>query len=87
MGETYTGHIYKYTPDGVRSRFASGFVGAINLAFDGTGNLFVSVRVPGSVSNNVYKFTPDGVRTLFASGMFALRVWPLITGATCLWWI
>ena len=71
VGETYTGHIYKYTPDGVRSRFASGFIGAIDLAFDRADNLFVSVRVPGSVTKNVYKFTPDGVRTLFASGMFA----------------
>ena len=53
------GNIYEFTPNGVRSTFASGLTGA--LAFDKAGNLFVSDR------GNIYKITPNGVRSTFAS--------------------
>src|SRR5205823_1033610 len=53
------GNIYEFTPNGVRSTFASGVAGA--LAFDKAGNLFVSDR------GNIYKITPNGVRSTFAS--------------------
>ena len=53
------GNIYEFTPNGVRSTFASGLAGA--LAFDKAGNLFVSDR------GNIYKITPNGVRSTFAS--------------------
>src|SRR5437868_2432748 len=55
------GNIYEFTPNGVRSTFASGLAGA--LAFDKAGNLFVSDR------GNIYKITPNGVRSTFASGL------------------
>src|SRR5437867_1506981 len=57
--ESGLGHIYEFTPNGVRSTFASGLSGA--LAFDKVGNLFVT-------ADAIYKFTPAGVRTTFASG-------------------
>jgi sugar lactone lactonase YvrE len=53
------GNIYEFTPNGVRSTFASGLSG--DLAFDNTGNLFVT-------ADAIYKFTPGGVLTTFASG-------------------
>ena len=57
--------IYKFTPSGSRSTFASGLNGPAGLAFDGNGNLFES----DNGSGNIYKFTPDGSRTTFASGL------------------
>src|SRR5438105_15091143 len=54
------GNIYEFTPNGVRSTFASGLAGA--LAFDKAGDLFVTA------GDNIYKFTPSGARTTFASG-------------------
>ena len=32
--------VFKFTPDGTRSTFASGLNGPVGLAFDGSGNLF-----------------------------------------------
>src|SRR6188472_566327 len=57
------GNIYEFTPNGVRSTFASGLTGA--LAFDKAGNLFVADRGNGAI----YKIAPAGVRTTFASGL------------------
>jgi hypothetical protein len=54
------GNIYEFTPNGVRSTFASGLTGA--LAFDKAGNLFVADRGNGAI----YKITPAGLRTTFA---------------------
>ena len=34
------GNIYKFTPGGTRSTFASGLTDPIGLGFDGAGNLF-----------------------------------------------
>jgi len=59
--ESGLGHIYEFTPNGVRSTFASGLNYAYGLAFDTAGKLFVT-------ADAIYKFTPDGVRTRFASG-------------------
>ena len=58
------GNIYEFTPNGVRSTFASGLNGA--LAFDKAGNLFVA-DIPDR--SNIYKITPAGLRTTFASGL------------------
>src|SRR6267142_695711 len=60
ISDTAHGNIYEFTPNGVRSTFASGPVGA--MAFDMAGNLFVTA------GDNIYKFTPSGARTTFASG-------------------
>ena len=49
------GNIYEFTPNGVRSTFASGLTGAV--AFDKAGNLFVADIGNGAI----YKFTPTGV--------------------------
>ena len=58
------GNIYKVTPTGLVSTFASGLDGPEGLAFDGEGNLLASF-----FRGNIYKFTPSGVRTTFASGL------------------
>jgi sugar lactone lactonase YvrE len=60
-----SGNIYKFTPDGGRTTFASGLNGPAGLAFDAAGNLFVADLDSG----NIYKFTPDGGRSTFASGL------------------
>jgi DNA-binding beta-propeller fold protein YncE len=53
--------IFKFTPDGARSTFATGgrFSG---MAFDGAGNVFV---LDG---NTIFKVTSDGNKSTFASG-------------------
>jgi hypothetical protein len=61
-GET----IFKLTPDGKRSTFASGLVpDSWDLALDRSGNLFVTDHV----SSSIFKLTPDGKRSTFASGL------------------
>jgi sugar lactone lactonase YvrE len=65
--------IYKFTPNGTRSVFAgpSAFAadtGPLGLAFDSTGNLFVSTEGdPGS--DTILEFTPDGMESTFATGL------------------
>ena len=71
-GYSNSGNIYKFTPDGVQSTFASGLSGLGGLAFDSAGNLFVSdstAGLGGSINGTIYKFTPDGARTTFALGL------------------
>ncbi len=65
-----SGTIYKFTPTGVRTTFASGLSEPAGLAFDRAGNLFVADGFDMVTGHgNVYKFTPTGVRTTFASGL------------------
>ena len=52
--------VYKFTPGGVRSTFASV---AGSLAIDSADNLFVADWGSG----NILKFTPSGARTTFAA--------------------
>ena len=56
-------NIYKFSPAGVRTTFASGLNGPGALAFDRNGNLFVVLGV------QILKFTPCGVESIFASGL------------------
>jgi sugar lactone lactonase YvrE len=63
------GDIYKLTPNGVLSTFASGLNNPHGLAFDKAGNLFVADTGTYTGTGAVYKFTPAGVRTTFASGL------------------
>jgi hypothetical protein len=60
-----SGNIYRFTPDGVRSTFASALSGPSGLDFDSAGNLFVAAYGSGSI----YQFTPEGVRSTFVSGL------------------
>ena len=59
------GAIYRFTPDGTKSTFASGLDQPAGLAFDRTGNLFVVENATGSI----LKFAVDGTRSTFASGL------------------
>ena len=63
-----SGKIYKLTPNGVRTTFASGLDDPTALAFDSAGNLFVA-NVSFNLSGTIYKFTPGGARSTFASGL------------------
>jgi len=56
--------IWKITPEGVYSEFASGFNGASGNTFDAQGNLFQS-NIAG---DRIDMVTPDGTRSVFASG-------------------
>ena len=60
-----SGHIYKFTTNGVQLTFASGLSNPVGLAFDSAGNLFVTDTHIG----DIYKFTTNGVQTTFASGL------------------
>ena len=56
-------HVYKITPSGTVSTFASGFYQITGGAFDSNGNLYV-ISQPGGT---VQKITPSGTVSLFAN--------------------
>ena len=78
-GVSNPGTIYKFTPAGVRTTFASGLFYPFALAFDSRGNLFVA---DGGFAFDlifgaaVYKFTPSGLRSTVASENDQVRVIP-----------
>src|SRR5207249_3431088 len=57
--------IFKFTPAGVKSTFATGLGGPFGLAVDGFGNVFEANFNNGMI----FKFTPAGVKSTFASGL------------------
>ena len=63
VSDWYSDTIFKFTPDGKRSTFASRVGQTVDLTFDDKGNLFVWD------GNTIFKFTPDGKRSTFASGL------------------
>ena len=73
------GTIYKFTPTGVRTTFASGLNSPLALAFDSQGNLFVADEGYGFDQLQdaaVYKFTPSGLRSTVASENDQVPVFP-----------
>jgi sugar lactone lactonase YvrE len=62
--EWVSGNINEFTPDGVRSTFASGLRFPWGLAFNSADELFVSDMARWQI----YKFSPDGTESTFASG-------------------
>jgi sugar lactone lactonase YvrE len=58
--------ILKFTPHGVKSRFASGLPNPRGVIFDGAGRLFVA-QIPPSVGGDILKFRRNGVPMVFAS--------------------
>lgn len=58
------GAIYKFTPGGAESTFATGLDGPWSLAFNNAGTLFM-----GDASGKISEFTPSGVQSTFASGL------------------
>src|SRR5437763_2588551 len=57
--------IFKFTPAGAKSTFATGLGGPFGLAVDGFGNVFEANFNNGMI----FKFTPAGVKSTFASGL------------------
>ena len=63
------GFVYKYTPIGVQSTFASGLSRPRGVAFDSIGNLFVAnTTFDGTTYQaTIVKITPRGVQSTFAT--------------------
>jgi sugar lactone lactonase YvrE len=60
--------VYKFTPPGVRSNFATGFYQPVALAFDRKGNLFVGDKGSfGSPPSTIFRLTPNGTKSTFAT--------------------
>src|SRR5438067_967815 len=60
-----SGTIFKFTPAGTQSTFASGLDHPAGLVFDSSGNLFEADLLSGTI----FKFTPAGTKSTFASGL------------------
>jgi sugar lactone lactonase YvrE len=58
--------IYRITPSGEKSIFATGLIMPRALAFDSIGNLFVA-------DGCIYKYTPSGEQSVFATGLIQPR--------------
>ena len=59
----YNNTVEKFTPNGVETAFVSNVKLPYGLAFDGSGNLFVS----DLLSSQILKVTPDGVKSVFSN--------------------
>jgi uncharacterized protein YecT (DUF1311 family) len=57
--------VFKYTPDGKRSTFATGLKNVPDLIFDSRGDLFAS----DYGQKSIFKFTPDGKKSTLATGI------------------
>ena len=65
--DAFSGMIFKYTPDGKKSTFASGLKpdGGYQVACDHAGNVFVF----DYDKHSIFKFNPDGKKITFAAGV------------------
>jgi len=57
-----------FTPDGMESTFATGLTTPRGLAFDGSGNLFVTEDNPAP-DGDILEFPTAGGEIVFASGI------------------
>lgn len=65
-GSNYIGSkVYKLTPDGVESIFASGFGNPNGLAFNDDGTLIMA----DNTANKLYKIFPDGSKEVFVDSL------------------
>ena len=64
--------VFKYTPDGTKSSFATELKYPLGLCFDGEGNLFVSDRSVTDAKSSILKFAPSGTKSTFAKGISSL---------------
>ena len=60
-----SGSVFRFTPAGIKSTFASGLTKPSGIAFDSHGNLFVAEFSTGQI----LKFTPNGTRSTFTSSL------------------
>ena len=60
-----SGSVFRYTPAGAKTTFATGLGNPAGLAFDSEGNLFVA----DNNGNSITKITPSGARSTFATGL------------------
>jgi sugar lactone lactonase YvrE len=63
------GNIYKITPSGVQSVFASGMDFPDGLAFNSAGDMFVANTANNSGPGYITEITPGGTQSTFASGI------------------
>ncbi|HVF70437.1 MAG TPA: SMP-30/gluconolactonase/LRE family protein [Chthoniobacterales bacterium] len=60
-----SGTIFKFTPDGTKTIFASSLTQPDGIVFDRVGNLYVASESAGTIT----KISPSGTQTPFASGL------------------
>lgn len=65
-----TGIVYRRTPQGVVSPFASGLNAPTGLAFDASENLYVTITGNTTPGTTVLRITPTGQQSTFATGLF-----------------
>src|SRR4051812_3156370 len=65
VGDVGSNSIFKFTPDGTKTTFASGLNGPAGLAFDSKGNLYAT----DGFGSTIFKFTPAGEKSIFASDL------------------
>ena len=70
MANSGNNTIEKFNSSGVGSVFAAASLSnPLDLAFDGSGNLFVSNGGAGYYNGTIERFNPSGVGSVFASGL------------------
>lgn len=69
VAEPTSGNVYKFTPAGNKSTFASGIYQPVALAFDRAGNLFVGNSGSGfpQMPTTVVRIAPNGTQSVFAT--------------------